>query len=208
MSPSSLLGPHVRYIPKPDSSPCSITDSIKRFPTEEATEGNATSPPMNPPTNLTVVTVEGCPSFVILDWEKPPNDTVTGKIMDEDLFPTWESLILLCTGSVVPWVTLWCVQRIWGRTCLALLLSKVSQGRKRWPLSLCGPPVIQQISLSCVSSLFSQNFIAQRGDRASSFISRKIYEKRPLPIFKPGFLSLIPFINWPRAFSEGGQKVF
>ncbi|XP_058517794.1 target of Nesh-SH3 [Ochotona princeps] len=70
-------GPHVRYIPKPDSSPCSITDSIKRFPTEEATEGNATSPPMNPPTNLTVVTVEGCPSFVILDWEKPLNDTVT-----------------------------------------------------------------------------------------------------------------------------------
>ncbi|XP_032155153.1 target of Nesh-SH3 isoform X6 [Sapajus apella] len=70
-------GPHVRYIQKPDSSPCSITDSVKRFPKEEATEGNATSPPQNPPTNLTVVTVEGCPSFVILDWEKPLNDTVT-----------------------------------------------------------------------------------------------------------------------------------
>ncbi|XP_063080927.1 target of Nesh-SH3 isoform X18 [Cavia porcellus] len=70
-------GPHVRYIPKPDNKPCSITDSIKRFPTEEAMEGNATSPPQNPPTNLTVVTVEGCPSFVILDWEKPLNDTVT-----------------------------------------------------------------------------------------------------------------------------------
>ncbi|XP_038201881.1 target of Nesh-SH3 isoform X6 [Arvicola amphibius] len=72
-----FTGPHVRYIPKPDNRPCSITDSIKRFPTEEATEGNATSPPQNPPTNLTVVTVEGCPSFVILDWEKPLNDTVT-----------------------------------------------------------------------------------------------------------------------------------
>ncbi|XP_055114993.1 target of Nesh-SH3 isoform X9 [Symphalangus syndactylus] len=70
-------GPHVRYIQKPDNSPCSITDSVKRFPKEEATEGNATSPPQNPPTNLTVVTVEGCPSFVILDWEKPLNDTVT-----------------------------------------------------------------------------------------------------------------------------------
>ncbi|XP_023363828.1 target of Nesh-SH3 isoform X1 [Otolemur garnettii] len=70
-------GPHVRYIPKPDNSPCSITDSVKRFPKEEATDGNATSPPQNPPTNLTVVTVEGCPSFVILDWEKPLNDTVT-----------------------------------------------------------------------------------------------------------------------------------
>ncbi|CAO2631731.1 Target of Nesh-SH3 [Lemmus lemmus] len=72
-----FTGPHVRYIPKPDNRPCSITDSIRRFPTEEATEGNATSPPQNPPTNLTVVTVEGCPSFVILDWEKPLNDTVT-----------------------------------------------------------------------------------------------------------------------------------
>ncbi|EHB09893.1 Target of Nesh-SH3 [Heterocephalus glaber] len=70
-------GPHVRYIPKPDNRPCSITDSIKRFPTEEVMEGNATSPPQNPPTNLTVVTVEGCPSFVILDWEKPLNDSVT-----------------------------------------------------------------------------------------------------------------------------------
>ncbi|XP_033067351.1 target of Nesh-SH3 isoform X25 [Trachypithecus francoisi] len=70
-------GPHVRYLQKPDNSPCSITDSVKRFPKEDATEGNATSPPQNPPTNLTVVTVEGCPSFVILDWEKPLNDTVT-----------------------------------------------------------------------------------------------------------------------------------
>ncbi|XP_021040164.1 target of Nesh-SH3 isoform X2 [Mus caroli] len=72
-----FIGPHVRYIPKPENKPCSITDSVRRFPTEEATEGNATSPPQNPPTNLTVVTVEGCPSFVILDWEKPLNDTVT-----------------------------------------------------------------------------------------------------------------------------------
>ncbi|XP_041598263.1 target of Nesh-SH3 isoform X31 [Vulpes lagopus] len=70
-------GPHVRYIQKPDNRPCSITDSVKRFPKEDATEGNATSPPQNPPTNLTVVTVEGCPSFVILDWDKPLNDTVT-----------------------------------------------------------------------------------------------------------------------------------
>lgn len=34
-----------------------------------------TSPPRSPPSNLTVVTVEGCPSFVILDWEKSDNDT-------------------------------------------------------------------------------------------------------------------------------------
>ncbi|XP_031219974.1 target of Nesh-SH3 isoform X25 [Mastomys coucha] len=72
-----FIGPHVRYIPKPENKPCSITDSVRRFPTEDVMEGNATSPPQNPPTNLTVVTVEGCPSFVILDWDKPLNDTVT-----------------------------------------------------------------------------------------------------------------------------------
>ena len=89
----SLLGPHVRYIQKPDNSPCSITDSVKRFPKEEATEGNATSPPQNPPTNLTVVTVEGCPSFVILDWDKPLNDTVTGESTACGLLLRWEALI-------------------------------------------------------------------------------------------------------------------
>ncbi|XP_051846559.1 target of Nesh-SH3 [Antechinus flavipes] len=71
------VAPHVRYIPKPENEPCSITDSMKRFPTEEVPEESPTSPPQNPPTNLTVVTVEGCSSFVILDWEKPQNDTVT-----------------------------------------------------------------------------------------------------------------------------------
>lgn len=90
----SVLGPHVRYIQKPDNRPCSITDSVKRFPKEEATEGNATSPPQNPPTNLTVVTVEGCPSFVILDWDKPLNDTVTGKIMTHGPSLRWEALIV------------------------------------------------------------------------------------------------------------------
>lgn len=99
----SLTGPHVRYLQKPDDSPCSITDSVKRFPKEDATEGNATSPPQNPPTNLTVVTVEGCPSFVILDWEKPLNDTVTGKIMAWGLL-WWEALVIRYPGSGVPWV--------------------------------------------------------------------------------------------------------
>ncbi|XP_056649384.1 target of Nesh-SH3 isoform X3 [Monodelphis domestica] len=72
-----FVAPHVKYIPKPEDEPCSITDSVKRFPKEEVSEESPTSPPQNPPTNLTVVTVEGCSSFVILDWEKPQNDTVT-----------------------------------------------------------------------------------------------------------------------------------
>ncbi|KAM4699239.1 target of Nesh-SH3 isoform 10-T10 [Discoglossus pictus] len=70
-------GPHVVYVPKPDLVPCSITDTLKHFPTEDPSNQEATKAPENPPSNLTVVTVEGCPSFVILDWEQPDNDTVT-----------------------------------------------------------------------------------------------------------------------------------
>ncbi|XP_053901074.1 target of Nesh-SH3 isoform X22 [Malaclemys terrapin pileata] len=73
-----FTGPHVKYIPKNDSEPCSITRTLKYFQekTISNTE-NVTSPPRNPPSNLTVVTVEGCPSFVVLNWTKPENDTVT-----------------------------------------------------------------------------------------------------------------------------------
>ncbi|NXL56982.1 TARSH protein, partial [Chordeiles acutipennis] len=70
--------PHVKYMKKDDDVPCSITSSLEHFPQEEGgSREEATRPPQNPPTNLTVVTVEGCPTFVILDWEKPDNDTVT-----------------------------------------------------------------------------------------------------------------------------------
>lgn len=50
-----------------------------------------TSPPRSPPSNLTVVTVEGCPSFVILDWEKPDNDT-TGREERRSCSPPCPSL--------------------------------------------------------------------------------------------------------------------
>ncbi|XP_041440088.1 target of Nesh-SH3 isoform X8 [Xenopus laevis] len=70
-------GPHIKYMGKNESVPCSITESLRYFPTEEATNQEIVSRPMNPPSNLTIVTVEGCPSFVILDWEHPENETVT-----------------------------------------------------------------------------------------------------------------------------------
>lgn len=59
---------------KPDE-PCSITSSLSFFADEEGGDQNVTGPPRAPPTNLTVVTVEGCPSFVILDWQKSDNET-------------------------------------------------------------------------------------------------------------------------------------
>ncbi|XP_073471001.1 target of Nesh-SH3 isoform X17 [Aquarana catesbeiana] len=72
-----FTGPHVKYINKEDNIPCSITESLKHFPAEEGSIQDVSAPPQNPPSNLTVVTVEGCSSFVILDWEMPNNDTAT-----------------------------------------------------------------------------------------------------------------------------------
>ncbi|KAH0624988.1 hypothetical protein JD844_032972 [Phrynosoma platyrhinos] len=71
-------GDHVKYMKKEEDVPCSITDTLQHFPVEDGESTDiATSPPQKPPTNLTVVTVEGCSSFVILGWKKPQNETVT-----------------------------------------------------------------------------------------------------------------------------------
>lgn len=75
----SPTAPHVIYkTDKKPEEPCSITSSLSYFPEEEGNDLNVTSPPRIPPSNLTVVTVEGCPSFVILDWQKADNET-TGR---------------------------------------------------------------------------------------------------------------------------------
>ncbi|XP_066542005.1 target of Nesh-SH3 [Hoplias malabaricus] len=76
MGKNRFIAPHVIYkTGKRPQEPCSITQSLSYFPDEESVDINATAPPKNPPANLTVVTVEGCSSFVILDWEKPDNET-------------------------------------------------------------------------------------------------------------------------------------
>ncbi|XP_053167993.1 target of Nesh-SH3 isoform X20 [Hemicordylus capensis] len=73
-----FTGEHVKYIKKDEDVPCSITETLQHFPTDDEENREVIAiPPQNPPTNLTVVTVEGCSTFVILDWEKPENDTVT-----------------------------------------------------------------------------------------------------------------------------------
>ncbi|XP_069060935.1 target of Nesh-SH3 isoform X3 [Pleurodeles waltl] len=78
MGKPRYTAPHVKYMRKEDLVPCSITESMKHFPNELATNvDEATVRPQNSPSNLTVIAVEGCPSFVILDWKEPDNDTVT-----------------------------------------------------------------------------------------------------------------------------------
>ncbi|CAF91823.1 unnamed protein product, partial [Tetraodon nigroviridis] len=93
--------PHVIYQTgkKPDE-PCSITSSLNYFPENEPGEVNVTSPPRSPPSNLTVVTVEfGCPSFVILDWEKPDNDTTEYEVISTAKGPDGEQVSVLTTNQ-------------------------------------------------------------------------------------------------------------
>ncbi|XP_056435504.1 target of Nesh-SH3 isoform X1 [Gadus chalcogrammus] len=100
MGKKRFVAPHVVYKTdkKPDE-PCSITNSLTFFPDEEAGEQNATAAPRLPPTNLTVVTVEGCPSFVILDWEKSDNATREYKVISTTKGPHGEEVSILTTNQ-------------------------------------------------------------------------------------------------------------
>uniref|UniRef100_A0A3Q4HGY1 ABI family, member 3 (NESH) binding protein b n=1 Tax=Neolamprologus brichardi TaxID=32507 RepID=A0A3Q4HGY1_NEOBR len=91
--------PHVIYKTgkKPDE-PCSITSSLNYFPEDEPSETNVTSPPKTQPSNLTVVTVEGCPSFIILDWEKTDNET-TYEVISTAKGPDGEQVSILTTNQ-------------------------------------------------------------------------------------------------------------
>ncbi|XP_047211821.1 target of Nesh-SH3-like isoform X13 [Girardinichthys multiradiatus] len=99
MGKKRYVAPHVVYQTgkKPDE-PCSITTSLNYFPEDEPGEVNVTSPPKNPPSNLTVVTVEGCPSFIILDWEKPDNHTTEYEVISTAKGPDGERVSILTTN--------------------------------------------------------------------------------------------------------------
>ncbi|XP_070979675.1 target of Nesh-SH3-like isoform X5 [Oncorhynchus clarkii lewisi] len=100
MGKKRFVAPHVIYKTdkKPDE-PCSITKSLSFFPEEEGVEQNVTAPPRLPPSNLTVVTVEGCPSFVILDWEKTDNDTTEYEVISRTHGPNGEEVSILTTNQ-------------------------------------------------------------------------------------------------------------
>ncbi|XP_039550973.1 ABI family, member 3 (NESH) binding protein b isoform X11 [Pimephales promelas] len=94
------IAPHVVYKTdkKPDE-PCSITTSLSYFPQEEGGEQNVTNPPKTAPSNLTVVTVEGCPSFIILDWEKTDNETTEYEVISTTKGPDGEQVSILTTNQ-------------------------------------------------------------------------------------------------------------
>uniref|UniRef100_A0AAR2LFW6 Fibronectin type-III domain-containing protein n=1 Tax=Pygocentrus nattereri TaxID=42514 RepID=A0AAR2LFW6_PYGNA len=100
MGKERFIAPHVVYKTdkKPDE-PCSITTSLSYFPEDEATETNVTGPPRTAPSNLTVVTVEGCPSFIILDWEKTDNETTEYEVISTTKGPDGEKVSILTTNQ-------------------------------------------------------------------------------------------------------------
>nr|XP_049583196.1 target of Nesh-SH3 isoform X26 [Syngnathus scovelli] len=101
MGKKRYVAPHVVYKTdkKPDE-PCSITSSLSYFPDEEdGSDQNVTAAPRIPPTNLTVVTVEGCPSFVILDWQKTDNETKEYEVVSTAKGPNGEEVSILTTTN-------------------------------------------------------------------------------------------------------------
>ncbi|KAJ8351899.1 hypothetical protein SKAU_G00233750 [Synaphobranchus kaupii] len=100
MGKKRFIAPHVVYKTdkKPDE-PCSITTSLNYFPENEPGEQNMTGPPRTPPSNLTVVTVEGCPSFVILDWQKTDNETTGYEVISTTQGPEGEEVSILTTNQ-------------------------------------------------------------------------------------------------------------
>ncbi|XP_030283941.1 target of Nesh-SH3 isoform X7 [Sparus aurata] len=100
MGKKRFTAPHVIYKTdkKPDE-PCSITSSLAYFPDEEGSDQNVTGPPRIPPSNLTVVTVEGCPSFVILDWQKSDNETREYEVVSTEKGPNGEEVSILTTNQ-------------------------------------------------------------------------------------------------------------
>ncbi|XP_070770872.1 target of Nesh-SH3 [Enoplosus armatus] len=100
MGKKRFVAPHVIYKTdkKPDE-PCSITSSLAYFPDEEGNDQNVTGPPRIPPSNLTVVTVEGCPSFVILDWQKSDNETREYEVVSTAKGPNGEEVSILTTNQ-------------------------------------------------------------------------------------------------------------
>ncbi|XP_051761232.1 target of Nesh-SH3 isoform X5 [Ctenopharyngodon idella] len=95
-----FVAPHVIYrTDKRPEEPCSVTHSLSFFPDEEVGYINVTGPPKTPPSNLTVVTVEGCPSFVILDWDKTDNETTEYEVVSSTKGPHGEEVSIQTTNQ-------------------------------------------------------------------------------------------------------------
>ncbi|XP_068580804.1 fibronectin type III domain-containing protein 1 [Cebidichthys violaceus] len=100
-----FTAPYVNYIQKDPASPCSLTEALEYLQVDVLEElikkdslaANQNQPPKNKPHNLTVVAMEGCHSFIILDWGRPLRDDMVSGYMvhsasyDDVLNNRWSS---------------------------------------------------------------------------------------------------------------------
>ncbi|KAJ1154543.1 hypothetical protein NDU88_007294, partial [Pleurodeles waltl] len=83
-----FTAPYVSYISKDPDAPCSLNDALEHFQVESLEElippglTDNRLAPQNITYNVTVVAVQGCHSFIILDWAKPSKgDFITGYLV-------------------------------------------------------------------------------------------------------------------------------
>lgn len=99
-----FTAPYVNYIQKDPGAPCSLTEALEYLQVdvlenllEKDNLVTQNAPPKNKPHNLTVVAMEGCHSFIILDWARPlKDDMVSGYMVysasyDDVLNNRWSS---------------------------------------------------------------------------------------------------------------------
>ncbi|XP_078260823.1 fibronectin type III domain-containing protein 1 [Rhinoraja longicauda] len=98
-----FVAAYVNYISKDPDAPCSLTDALDHFQVvslmdivpKDLMENNL--PPEHPPRNITIVAVESCHSFIILDWAQPQKDEyITGYLVysasyDDILQDNWST---------------------------------------------------------------------------------------------------------------------
>uniref|UniRef100_A0A3B3VG84 Fibronectin type III domain containing 1 n=1 Tax=Poecilia latipinna TaxID=48699 RepID=A0A3B3VG84_9TELE len=102
-----FTAPFVNYIQKDPGAPCSLTEALEYLQVDvlenlmekDRMAVNQNQPPKRKPQNFTVVAMEGCHSFIILDWAKPlKDDMVSGYMVhsasyDDILNNRWSSRI-------------------------------------------------------------------------------------------------------------------
>ncbi|XP_070782035.1 fibronectin type III domain-containing protein 1 [Enoplosus armatus] len=100
-----FTAPYVNYIRKDPGAPCSLTEALEYLQVDvledliekDSLAANQKQPPKNKPHNFTVVAMEGCHSFIILDWARPlKDDMVSGYMVhsasyDDVLNNRWSS---------------------------------------------------------------------------------------------------------------------
>ncbi|XP_051908895.1 fibronectin type III domain-containing protein 1 isoform X2 [Hippocampus zosterae] len=102
-----FTAPYVNYIQKDPGAPCSLTEALEYLQVDilddliknDTRASNQKQHPKNKPHNLTVVAMEGCHSFIILDWGRPlKDDMVSGYMVysasyDDVLNNRWSSKV-------------------------------------------------------------------------------------------------------------------